>query len=259
MYNPAMKRYIRSGYRRPQPARRGYGTVARTRGWAGQGEMKYFDTEQTAVAIPATTTAWPAGAMVDPTNTVDLGDPAIATPLTLCVPKVSAALNGRIGRKIKVFKIKINGFIFSNPQAAQSAADTQAYIRLMLVQDTQTNAAQMAAATLMNGSTAATTTVCSFQNPNGFGRFRVLKDKRMQLSNLNLAGSPTTGDVIQNGWMRPFKITHNFKIPVGVSFNAVNGGTVADIIDNSWHMVASCSNVAYVPTIVYYARVAYKE
>jgi len=51
----------------------------------------------------------------------------------------------------------------------------------------------------------------------------------------------------------------NFKTPVKVQFNATNGGTVAVIVDNSFHIICGASNITYAPTISYYCRVAYKE
>lgn len=243
-----------------QKTRNGFSSVARTRGAAVTGEMKYFDTTLTNGAIAATTTTWVAGTLLDPGTTIDLGDAAVATPGTLIVPKVSAALNGRIGRKINLRKIKLNCMINIPPQAAQNAADTSTRIRCLLVQDMQSNAASMTSAQLMRDSASgANSTINSFQNPDNFGRFRVLQEKRFDLGNLNLAGSPTSADVIQNGIVKSFKMGHNFRGGQQINFNAVNGGTVADVIDNSFHVIAACNNATYAPTLSYYARCAYKE
>lgn len=222
-------------------------------------EMKYFDTELQSTAIAVVTTTYPAGAMKDPGTTIDLGGAAVATPLTLFAPVVGAALNQRIGRNCNVYKIKVRGAIQVATQAAQAAADNVARVRLMLVQDTQTNIAQMTAAQLLRNAGGASTTISSYQNPDNFGKFRVLKDKMITINNLNLTGSPTTADVIQAGMAREFKFMVNFKTPIKVHFNATNGGTVADIIDHSFHIVCAADNIAYAPTIQYYARVSYKE
>lgn len=240
-------------------ARRGFGSVARARGAAVTGEMKYFDSEMTSTAIANVTTTWVAGTMMDPTTTINLGSAAVATPLSLCVPTVGAGLNQRIGRKIKLMKVKVHGLINVPVQAAQAAADAATQIRLLLVMDKQTNAAQMTGAQLMNDAGAANTTTNSFQNPNQFGRFHVLKDKNFVFSNLNLTGSPTAADVIQASSMRTFKLSFKFKSPVTIDFNATNGGTVADIIDNSLHIVAGATTTAFAPTLSYYSRVCYKE
>jgi len=221
-------------------------------------EMKYFDAEATLLAIPVLTTTWVATTMADPETTINLGDPAIATPLCLCAPKVSASLNGRIGRSILIHKVKVRGHIVVNTQAAQAATDPSSYIRLMLVQDTQTNAAQMTGAQLMNDGSAADATINSFQNPNNFGRFRVLKDKTIVIGNPGgFNDGAATGAT--NGLVRPFKMVVNFKTPVKVQFNATNGGTVADIVDNSFHIVVGANTISLAPTLSYYSRVAYKE
>lgn len=239
--------------------RRGYGSVARARGAAVIGEMKYFDSNLTNTALVATTGTWPVGTMVDPTATINLGDIAVVTPLCLFAPKVSAALNGRIGRKVKILKIKMTGLIQIPVQAAQATSDASTCARLILVLDTQTNSAQMTAAQLLQDADSATTSFNSFQNVNNFGRFRVLKQKYFTFSNPNIAGSPTTGDLTQGSITYRWKINHKFKIPLDVMFNATNGGTVADIINNSLHLVCGANSIAMAPSISYYCRINYKE
>jgi len=239
--------------------RAGYTSVARTRGAAVTGEMKYYDAELNSAAIAATTGTWVAGTLADPSTSINLGAAAVATPGALCVPTVGAALNQRVGRKITIRKVKVHGTIAIPPQAAQAAADSAAKVRIVLVMDQQTNAAPMLSADLFNNAGAAATTINSFQNPNNFGRFRVLKDKMISLSNLNLAGSPTTADVIQAAAKLNFKFAVNFKKPIEVHFNATNGGTVADIVDNSLHMICATDNATYAPTLAYYSRVCYKD
>jgi len=254
------KRGITSKQSAAKRARPGTSSVARTRGAAVIGEMKYYDADYNATVISAVAANWStAGIVADPLTSINLGSAAVANPLTLCCPIVGSSLNNRVGRKINVRKIKIHGTVSIPPQAAQAAADAATKIRLVLVQDCQTNAAQMTATQLFNAGTAAPTVINSFQNPDNFGRFRVLKDKMLCASNLNLAGSPTTADVIQAAWKVGFKFIVNFKKPVDIHFNATNGGTVADIVDNSFHLIAATDNGAYVPTLQYYSRVCYKD
>lgn len=241
-----------------QMGRIGYASVARTRGAAVTGEMKQFDCEQ-SVAIAATTTTWVPGTLVDPSTTINLGSAAVANPLCLFAPTVGSALNQRIGRQVKMMKVKVNGFLQVPVQATQAAADAATKVRIILVMDKQSNAGQMTSAQLQRDAGSAGTTVCSFQNPDNFGRFKVLKDKTLFLSNMNLAGSPTAGDVVQAGFNLPFKFSYRFKKPVDVHFNATNGGTVADIVDNSLHMICGANAISYAPSITYYSRVSYKE
>lgn len=197
--------------------------------------------------------------MVDPVSSINLGAPAVATPLCLCVPTVGSALNQRIGREITIRKVKIHGRLHVAPQIAQTGADSSCVVRVVLVLDTQTNSAQMTGAQLFNDAIGALSTLQSFQNPNNFGRFRVLKDKQFSFTNMNIAGSPTSGDVVQSGMNKPFKFSYVFPQGLKVRFNNTNGGTVADIIDNSLHLVAATDNGAIAPAIMYYSRVCYKE
>lgn len=253
----------RTRYPTYRSTRAGYGSVARARGAAVTGEMKYFDCELNAGAIPAVTTTWVATTMQDPGTTINLGDAPIATPLCLFAPKVSAALNGRIGRQVKMLKCKVNGFVNCAAQSAQNALDAPIKVRILLVQDMQTNAAQMTGAQLMRDAGAAFTTINSFQNPDNFGRFRVLKDKTVTMQNPNMQSlSATNATFEQNGLIRNFKMSYTFKNPVQVHFNATNGGTVADIVDHSLHIVVGSTFAGATslgPTLNYYSRVSYKE
>ena len=235
----------------------GYSSVARSRGAAVTGEMKYYDAEATLVGLAAPATDWSA-TEVDPETSINLGDAPVMTPLTLCAPKVSAALNGRIGRDIKLMKCKVRGHINVAAQSGVNTADAAAYCRILLVLDTQTNAAQMNGEDLLNGASAGSSTINAFQNPNFFGRFRVLKDITMVLQDPSLAGEVAATNIIQSGLTRTFKMNVNLGGIVS-RFNATNGGTVADIVDNSLHLIAGCSSQALAPSISYYSRVAYKE
>jgi len=223
------------------------------------GEMKYMDSDYNATAIPAVTTTWVAGTMADPLTTINLGSAAVANPLGLCQPTVGSALNNRVGRKITIHKIKIHAKINVPAQAAQPTGDSACKVRVVLCQDMQTNAAPMTGAQLFNDGTGPVTVIQSFQNPNNFGRFRVLKDKFFQISDLNLAGAAASSDITQASKVINFKFMVNFKKPVTVHFNATNGGTVADVVDNSFHVLAAVDNTAYAPTLGYYCRVCYKD
>lgn len=240
---------------------------------APAGEMKYFDSTRTSNAIVAVTAGgpWPAGTMQDPGTTINLGAAAVANPLCLFAPTVGSALNQRIGRSVLVRKIKVSGQVIL-PASLTLATTWQSdapyppvKVRLLLVQDMQTNATQMAASALLNDASDTGSTLVSYQNPNNFGRFRVLKDKYIILDNVNIShvDVPSVGTyVAEQGLVRSFKFNINFKTPVKVQFNATNGGTVADIVDNSFHIIcASTLDVVspQVPLINYYSRVAYKE
>lgn len=239
-------------------ARKGYSSTPRTTGALTTGEMKYFDCERVLTNITPVGVTWPAGTMFDPSSTINLGSGPVIAPLCLMCPTVGSALNQRVGRKINVYKIRINGTYSTAPQGAQTSADVATKVRLTLVLDKQSNGTQMTAAQLFNGSSSADCTINAFQNPDNFGRFQILKDKFMVLQNPSLAGAaPATID--QAGLKTAFKMTVTFKTPIQVNFNNVNGGTVADIIDNSFHLICSADVTAMGGQLAYYSRCCYKE
>lgn len=209
------------------------------------GEMKYFDSTLTATVLVAST-SWTGCAQ----------DPAAGT---LFVPQSGSAINQRIGREVKVMKIKFRGRINIPQQATQSAADPAVNVRVCLVQDSNTNAGAFTSANVLGS--LATTSLYAFANLDFLGRYRILKDKIFNLSNFNLANDTgATGGLVQSGMCVPFKFAVVFQKPVSVHFNSTNGGTFADIVDNSFHLMANCNTIsALAPTIEYQCRVCYKE
>lgn len=232
-------------------SRAGYSTVARTRGVYAQGEMKYFDSELIASSVTSAA-SWLS------TNL----DPAlvpVAGINTLFAPTVGAGISQRIGKSCDVYKIKIRGLVGVSQTGDDTTANRGCMVRLALVEDMQTNGSQLSGNLVFTTptSTEAETAICSFQNINNFGRFRVMKDKLFLLQDTNMVGAEN--DFTRNGLVKPFKWTIKFRQPRKVRFNAVNGGTIADIVDNSWHIIGLASTDAYAPYLTYQCRVCYKE
>lgn len=205
-------------------------------------ERKYFDAD-VALALAAIGGSW-AGCELDPAAN------------SLFNPVTGDDFNQRDGRKIQVLSIKIRGHISVAAQANQTAGDPASLIRLALVQDKQTNAAQLNAEDVF-ASGAASNAINAFQNPAFFGRFRVLKEKTIVMQNPVIAYDGT--NVEQAGLVRPFKFKHKFKKPVVVHYNATNGGTVADVIDNSFHIIGGTDSTSLAPGIIYKARTTYMD
>lgn len=208
-------------------------------------ERKYFDTELDSSALAAVTTAWGITHRQDP-----------ATINTIFAPTQGDDFNQRSGRKVQVLKIQIQGEIRCDRQVNQTSADSASTIRILLVQDKQTNAAQMTPADLLQ-SGAGSVAIHMFQNPAAFGRFRVLKDKKFTLQNPSMAFDGT--DIEQAGLIRTFKFVVKFKKPVVIHFNATNGGTVADVVDNSFHIVAGSLGTNLAPAISYKSRIVFLD
>ncbi len=227
-------------------ARGGYTTVPRTRGVYAKGENKIFDAGKALTAVVASAD-W-TGTEEDPT-----------TLNCLFVPTQGSQINQRIGRKVTLRKIKVKGFLNVAAQSAQSAGDTSALTRIVLYQDKQTNAS-FAQGENVFGELAGVNpqAIDWFQNPDNFGRFNVLKDKTFRFGNPNIANNTgAAGGIIQQGMSLPFKFNLNFPKGIEINFNATNGGSVADIVDNSFHILAICINVDMAPNITYACRCTY--
>lgn len=210
--------------------------------------MKYFDTLVAARGITGSN-VW-ASTVFDPTGTN-----------CLFAPTQGAAINQRIGGKVRIMKIKIRGRIEKQSAVGLSSLPQQQTVRIMLVHDKQTNATQMTGTQLMMGDAAQSidTIVNTYQNLENFGRFRVLKDKKFSFGNQNSTG---TSPAIQWGAdVRQFKFSYSFGSGMEIRFNATNGGTIADIVDNSFHIVANsnATGANLIPNISYVCRVCFKE
>lgn len=206
-------------------------------------ERKYYDSEFSGT-LTTIGGDW-TGTEVDP-----------ATLNTLCVPVTGNDINNRIGRKIDVLSIKIRGAIVWPSQTNQTAADTCSQVRVILYQDKQTNATQAQGEQLIN-SGGASQALYMFQNPASFGRFRVLKDKMYSVGNPSITYDGT--NVEQSGLARNFKMNVKFKKPVRINFNSTNGGTVADIVDNSFHIIVGAIVGTSTTVFQYKSRVVYVD
>lgn len=231
-----------SGY----PPRRGYSSVPRTRGVYATGEMKYFDTELSSTPIPAAATL--VGGEFPPN---------VGVPNTLVAPTVGSAINQRIGRRIKLHKLTVRFVITVAEQINQAGADVASNIRCWLIQDMQTNAGQAQLETIFTAPTNVVNAPNCFQSLDTLGRFRVWKDKMITFQDPSVTFDGT--NIEQGGLAKMYKFSLKFKKPIEVSFNAVNGGTISDIVDHSFCVYAICSDVTLAPQIAYYARAYYKE
>lgn len=254
--------YSRSKYRRVSRSRptiiasqrRGY---ARVLGRASGAlvmtpEKKYFDSQRLAYSFVATT-SWDATTLADPDVT------PVANMNCLFAPTVGSALNQRVGRKVAINKITLKGHVLSNASDAETTGQASSTCRLIMFVDKQTNGAQVTPSNLIAAQTASSTSALyGFQSTANFGRFRVLKDKIVSMQNPNLVWDGTNDN--RNGLVKPFKMNIRFRKPLIVHFNATNGGTVADIVDNSIHIAAKADNITdLAPTLSYTCRVVYSD
>ena len=144
-------------------------------------------------------------------------------------------------------------------QADQTAVDVFGGYRFILYQDMQTNGAQAQGEDLMTAPGAASVVMVNttFQNSANFGRFRVLKDKTFYGEQRPPAVYDGTNIEI-GGAQIPFKMTVKFRKPVVIRFNATNGGSVADIVDNSFHLIGH-NGTTVAAAVSYTCRTVYTD
>lgn len=204
-------------------------------------ERKYFDTEYSG-AIGLVGADW-SGTEADPTS-------------GFFTPQQGTLINQRVGRKATVVSIKIRGHVVCAQQTAQSAGDAASLVRIIFFKDKQTNGVQVQGEEVIS-SGAGSGAINMFQSTTNFGRFKMLKDMRMHLDNPNAVFDTT--DIEQAGLIKQFEFIFNFPRGYVVHFNAGNAGTIADIVDHSWHMLAGTQSTSLAPTLVYKCRICYLD
>jgi hypothetical protein len=222
--------------------------VPRTPGGLASTERKYFDSGfANANLNELTTTGW-AGSEIDP-----------ATLNCLFAPSEGNGIENRVGNKVLVDKIALQGTMYLNRAENQTAAHGAVVIRILLYIDQQTNGTQAQAEDVLASGGAVGQSIHEFQNTANFGRFRVLKDKKITMSVPSTSWDGT--NIESNGNARNWKMVVKFSEPLAVRFNNTNGGTVADIIDNSFHIIAAADDITTttVSSIDYKSRVYFRD
>lgn len=181
----------------------------------------------------------------------------------LPVPKQGNGYADRDGRKIVVKKITIRGVIQWLPENAITAGQQNGpIVRLVVVKDTKTNGAEMSAENCIGpgigsdgaASKTADAQIMSLSNPIGWGRYQILKDKMYTIPNANMFHDGT--DAGRVGMTTPFKFTINTNTEI--NFNDTTG-SVAAIVDNSFHLLAASSVTAgSTPQVSYIARTTFE-
>lgn len=229
----------RTGYR---AYRKRYSNV-RYGGYLGQ-EKKYLDTER-QIAI-ANGYDW-TGAEADPTtvnclNAVAQGD----------------GVTQRDGNKYCITEIQIKGTIQVNPQANQTTLDAPPLVFLALVQDKQTNAAQLNSEDVYtnpsSGSLAGQAN--PFRNIQYSKRFKVLRSERIEFPPLPVSYDGTNMEV--GGLQRSFEWYIKLKKPIYVECKGTSAN-VTDIVDNSLHMLAVVdqASTSTAPIMTYNSRIRF--
>lgn len=187
-------------------------------------ERKYFDTGFEDLITSGTSSMATANF-----------DPLIGT---LFSPQQGDDINDRQARSAFVYSIRVQGIIFTNGQTLQTGLDQVPIIRLMLVQDTQTNGSVFAPGQVIQSAPTASQALFGFTNTAHFGRYIIHKDKFYTSPPFPIT-SPQVGQVAQGATTIPIKMSYKPKVPIKVNFNSLNAGNFSDIVDNSFHIIAA--------------------
>jgi len=205
-------------------------------------ERKFYDTSLIDTALTNETAC--ANGEKDPSATSMVSTPAQGD-----------GEQNRDGKQIACLYLEISGSLnfFGQEDQANPVVDRGAFVACVL--DTQSNGAQMNSEDCFKNTSADGTLGTDVMRNLLFSkRFRILKQKRFHV--------PPTIGVKADGTISTSGHTHHFKwfIPLkGMKIN-FNGGTtasIANVIDNSIHIIAWKTEVAEVVNIGYNARLRF--
>ncbi len=204
-------------------------------------ELKFYDTSLAADALSVASDA--TGGELDPSatvlfNTVTRGD----------------GEQQRIGNAITMKNISINGVINTAGQTNQTAMDDQPIVFLALVMDKQTNGATLASEDVYKNQAATVIlNVAPYRNLLKTKRFRVLRSMQLKLeqpfsvydgTNIEVAGTSTA-----------FRM--DVPLNIKVQYNTASTADVANITDNSLHLIGWVNNGGVAATMSYNARLRF--
>lgn len=181
----------------------------------------------------------------------------------LPVPAVGDGYSNRDDRRIKILKIKIKGYI-NFPGELGLTQDTEGgkFVRIVIVKDSRTGGQTLQGEDVIgpgkgsdNQATVSGTggAINFFTNPNGWGRYQVMKDFLIKKPYESSFYDGTDGN--SNGVQVPFKIT--IKPNCIVNFSGTTGA-IGSVVDNSFHLLCGCDiDNQVAPKLSYYARTTF--
>lgn len=208
----------------------------RTGGFLGI-EFKFYDTSLVGSAIAAPADA--SGGEKDQSATIG--------PTTITQ---GDGEQQRDGRKCSVRSVFVNGVVTIAAQLNQTAADVASTIYVALVKDTQTNGALLNSEDVYkNISADALTAASPVRNLLNNTRFMVLDRTQFTMDQPEMVWDGT--NIEQGGMSRPFTLSWK-----GVMNQLYNGTTetIANVTDNSIHVIAYCNSTTAAPLLSYNCR-----
>jgi len=209
-------------------------------------ELKFFDTAIAAATISSA--AAMTGAEMDPTALPS----AVAC---LSAPAQGDGEQNRDGRKIILKSVLLNGDIQRTETEDAAGPPTAGQVLVALVLDTQTNGAQLNSEDVYKNLMATSRGVVSPVRNLLFGdRFRIL---RAECFNMDFKTLATDASDSHAGCGVSQKFNWFVPLEVPVNFNSGTTADVANVIDNSIHVIAFSSSQTFNCTLAYNARVRF--
>lgn len=209
-------------------------------------EHKFLETALIAQAITSPVDA--SGGEVDPSATSMISTPAQGD-----------GEEQRDGKRIIIdsadIRMRLN-LPASNAGFASPSNPVKVFVALVL--DTQSNGAQMNSEDCFkNDSGDAQLAACPMRNLLFGSRFRVLRQGVFDLTPVTL--SHIAVNLFSHNGRSVIKYWH-VKFPGGlpVNFNAGTTASIANVVDNSLHMIAYSTTTTGTPTISYNARIRFR-
>jgi len=207
-------------------------------------EKKFLDTSRSDSNIAAVAAL--TGGEYDPT-----------TGCTGCLscPAQGDTEQSRDGKRIVIDSLIIKGYVRKDAVTSQ-APQEGIKVFLAVVLDSQTNGAQLNSEDVFKSLGAADALNANPMKNLLFGsRFRILKSHVFDVTPTGITDTAAT--VAQMGVRREFDWYIPFKGGLQVNLNAGTTADVANVIDNSLHVVAF-STVNNVPKLAYNARIRFQ-
>lgn len=181
-------------------------------------ENKYFDTEYANQPILATVVGSESSpATYKSLNSISQGD----------------GETQRDGKKVRLTSMYIRGMVFVADQNDLAIGSKGTTVRLLVVQDRQTNGDQLNAEDVLKDPTSTYTDAFAHINLKYSKRFKILHDQTVDLFPPTLSYDGTNMEA--GGMNSSFQIYKKLNIDVNYSGT---GGTVSDIVDNSIQIIA---------------------
>lgn len=209
-------------------------------------EHKFYDTFVSALAVSSNSGA--ADGEADP-----------ATVLTISAPSQGDGPNQRDGKLITVDTVLIEGIVSTPIRTLDTEANDGvpfSTVYIALVQDTQTNGAQMASELAFYNRSGTTLLAASpLKNLLYAKRFNTLKVWAMDLPTPSSVINEFAANISTPGTNTRFSCFLKMKMPV--NFNGEVSAGVASVVDNSLHMICWTNVASAFVSLSYHARIRY--